>query len=331
MAVFASFPASPDTFAEELSRRRLSPPERRSARVLQVNLGKYCNQACQHCHVDASPARAEKMERATAEQVVRLLRSDPAIEILDLTGGAPELNDWFRLLVDEGAKLGRHVIDRCNLTVLSVAGQEDLPRFLAARNVELVASLPCYTQANVDRQRGSGSFRGSIEALRRLNTVGFGMPDSGLTLNLVYNPLGAFLPGPQNKLEEDYRKHLGEDYGIQFNRLLTIANMPIARFADQLRRWGKFDDYMALLLSEFNESTLPGLMCSETVSVSWDGYLYDCDFNQMVELPVRINDRPAHISSVGSLQELRGAPIVTATHCLGCTAGAGSSCRGALA
>jgi len=270
------------------------------------------------------------MEVTTAGHVLRVLRNEPAVETLDLTGGAPELNESFRRLVDGATNLGRQVIDRCNLTVLSVPGHEDLPRFLADRKVELVASLPCYTEANVDRQRGPGTFQGSIASLRRLNAVGYGVPGSGLTLNLVYNPLGAFLPGPQDKLEKDYRQHLGEGYGIQFNRVLTIANMPINRFAEQLRRSGKLDEYMALLLKEFNEDTLPGLMCLEMVSVSWDGYLYDCDFNQMLDLPMKV-DGPVHISSVEALQKLAGSPIVTGTHCLGCTAGSGSSCRGALA
>jgi radical SAM/Cys-rich protein len=266
-----------------------------------------------------------------ADEVLRLLHDDPAIETLDLTGGAPELNASFRYLVEEAARLGRQVIERSNLTVLSVRGQEDLPQFLAERKVQVVASLPCYTAANVDSQRGRGTFEGSICGLRRLNAVGYGLPGSGLILNLVYNPLGAFLPGPQEKLEQDYRRQLGQQYGVQFSSLLTITNMPLGRFAEDLNRSGQREKYERLLADHFNEATVPRLMCLDIVSMSWDGFLYDCDFNQVLGLPVRRAGTPVHVSKLESLRELEGGRVATGKHCFGCTAGSGSSCRGALA
>ncbi len=327
----STFPAPGDPFTNELSRRGLPPLQKRTARVLQVNLGKLCNQACRHCHVGAAPSRLEMMERSTADEVLRLLQNDPTIETLDLTGGAPELNESFRHLVEEAARLGRHVIDRCNLTILSVPGQEDLPRFLAGCKAQVVASLPCYTAANVNRQRGPGVFEKSIRALRRLNGVGYGVPGSGLILNLVYNPLGAFLPGPQAELEQDYRQHLGREHGVQFNGLLTFTNMPMGRFGEELNRSGQFEEYECLLIDQFNETTVSRLMCLDMISVSWDGFLYDCDFNQVANLPIRLAGTAVHVSTVKSLTDLEGAPVLTGKHCFGCTAGSGSSCRGALA
>ncbi len=271
------------------------------------------------------------MSEETGRAVVRLLESSPSVATLDLTGGAPELHEVFRPLVKAARRLGRHVIDRCNLTVLSVPGQEDLARFLAENGVEVVASLPCYTKENVEAQRGRGVFEPSIEALRRLNALGYGRPGSGLLLNLVYNPVGAFLPGDQAELESDYREELGTRFGVVFNRLLTITNMPIHRFAAQLEREGQVEAYMSLLVNHFNEEAVLNVMCRSLVSVSWDGRLYDCDFNQMLDLPLMRHGLAMALDSIGSLTELEGLPIATGEHCFGCTAGCGSSCGGALA
>jgi radical SAM/Cys-rich protein len=294
--------------------------------VLQINLGKLCNQACQHCHVDAGPNRKESMTRETAAEVVAAIRRlRPAV--VDLTGGAPELNPNFECLVTEARALGCHVIDRCNLTVLFVPGKERLARFLAAHQVEVVASLPCYLEENVDLQRGRGAFEGSIAALQRLNALGYGDVDSGLVLNLMYNPVGPHLPPPQEGLEADYKRELLARYGVRFNRLYTLANMPISRFGQFLRRAGRYDEYMELLVNAFNPATVAGLMCRDTVSVGWDGRLYDCDFNQMLELPLA---GPYRFIRELDADGLNDAPISLAGHCFGCTAGAGSSCGGAL-
>ena len=323
--------AEENPFDEELQRRGLDVLRRGPVTVLQVNVGKFCNQACHHCHVDAGPRRTERMSEETGRAVVRLLESSPSVATLDLTGGAPELHEVFRPLVKAARRLGRHVIDRCNLTVLSVPGQEDLARFLAENGVEVVASLPCYTKENVEAQRGRGVFEPSIEALRRLNALGYGRPGSGLLLNLVYNPVGAFLPGDQAELESDYREELGTRFGVVFNRLLTITNMPIHRFAAQLEREGQVEAYMSLLVNHFNEEAVLNVMCRSLVSVSWDGRLYDCDFNQMLDLPLMRHGLAMALDSIGSLTELEGLPIATGEHCFGCTAGCGSSCGGALA
>jgi len=304
--------------------RRLAPT------TLQVNVGKRCNQACHHCHVDAGPKRTEVMNDVVAHRVVTLLERSPGIELLDVTGGAPELAPCFRWLVSEARRLERRVIDRCNLTVLFEPGQEDLPQFLAEERVEIVASLPCYGPENVDAQRGQGVFEKSIRALQTLNALGFGRSDAPVRLDLVYNPVGAHLPPPQARLEADYRTHLGERFGIRFNRLLTITNMPISRFAVQLARGGETERYMALLVNHFNPDTVSGLMCRSLVSVGYDGSLYDCDFNQMLELPLGA-PRARTVWDVDDLGELAGAPIATRAHCFGCTAGAGSSCGGTLA
>ena len=317
-------------FDEVLAEHGLGSLRRASTVTLQVNVGKRCNQVCHHCHVDAGPKRTEIMNDATAARVIQLLARNPQLTVLDLTGGAPELAGCFRELVAAGRRLGRRVIDRHNLTVLFEDGQEDLALFLAGQRVEVVASLPCYGAENVDAQRGAGVFAKSIEALRTLNALGYGRPESPLRLDLVYNPVGAFLPPRQEQLEAEYRERLGERFGITFHHLLTITNMPISRFAVQLARTGEAQRYMGLLVNHFNPATVPGLMCRELVSVGWDGRLYDCDFNQMLELPIGA-PRAASIWDVDDLAALDGAAIATGRHCFGCTAGAGSSCGGTIA
>lgn len=319
-------PAAP-SFADELARAGLAPLVRGPVTTLQVNVGKRCNQACHHCHVDAGPKRTEQMDGRTAERVLELLAANPAIELLDVTGGAPELNAHFRTLVRGARALGRRVIDRCNLTILLQPGQEDTAAFLAAEGVEIVASLPCHAEANVDRQRGRGVYEQSIAALQRLNRLGYGHGERGL--DLVYNPVGPFLPPAQAALEVDYRRELRERHGVEFRRLLTITNMPIQRFAHDLARQGKLAEYLSLLVHHFNPAAVPGVMCRHLVSVGYDGRLYDCDFNQMLELAW---DDPARtIWDIDELTSLTGREVLTGPHCFGCTAGAGSSCGGALA
>jgi radical SAM/Cys-rich protein len=299
-----------------------------------VNLGYRCNQACQHCHVDAGPWRSESMEDATLALIPRVL-SARGLACLDLTGGAPELHPRFRELVRTARRLGVEVIDRCNLTILSEPGQEDLADFLAAEGVTVVASLPCYLEENVDRQRGGGVFRRSIDGLRRLNALGYGRPGSPLQLNLVYNPQGPSLPPPQADLEADYRRVLAAEHGVVFSRLLALANMPIQRFADRLRRSGELEGYRQLLRSRHHDEHLPHVMCRGLISVDWRGFLYDCDFNQMLGLGSAApagggGDRRAHLSDLLSWDPA-GAEIRVGEHCFGCTAGSGSSCGGALA
>jgi radical SAM/Cys-rich protein len=275
--------------------------------------------------------RSERMAPETAAAVVSIIRNSPDLETVDLTGGAPELNENFLDLIIEGRAAGKRLINRCNLTVLLLPNHEDLPEFLALNQVEIAASLPCYTEENVDNQRGRGVFEKSVRVLQLLNSLGYGMPDSDLILNLVYNPLGASLPGPQDKLEEDYRRRLGREFGIQFNRLLTVTNMPIGRFAESLHRQGEYERYMNLLVEGFNGRTVAGLMCRSLISVGWDGYFYDCDFNQVLDMRLGQDGARFDVNSVKSLSELEGLPILTDDHCFGCTAGSGSSCRGALA
>lgn len=319
-------------FDAALERRRLAPLTRGVPRTLQINVGKVCNQACHHCHVDAGPARTEKMDLPTAELVVDLLAHSRSIEIVDITGGAPELNQHFRFLVDSACSMNRGVTVRCNLTVILQPGMDWLPSFYREHRVHLVCSLPCYTAENTDRQRGAGVFAKSIEALHLLNDLGYGLPDTALTLDLVYNPVGAFLPPAQSELEARYRDELRDGFGIEFNRLLTITNMPIKRFADQLRRLGSEREYMALLVNHFNPATVSSLMCRDLVSVGYEGTLYDCDFNQMLSMPmVNKRGRALTIFDIDDLGELSGGRIATGSHCFGCTAGAGSSCSGALA
>ncbi|MFC1526487.1 arsenosugar biosynthesis radical SAM (seleno)protein ArsS [Candidatus Latescibacterota bacterium] len=298
--------------------------------ALQVNLGKRCNQACLHCHVDAGPRRTEAMSQDTAERVVELmdLPGRDRLSTVDITGGAPELYPVFRYLVREARSRGLHVIDRCNLTVLLEPGQEDTPQFLRDHHVEVVASLPCYQKLNVDSQRGSGVFEKSIRGLRLLNEAGYGQPGTDLQLNVAYNPVGPFLPPEQGELEADYRVRLKQDHDIVFSRLLTITNMPIHRFRHDLERSGGLQEYMDLLVSSFNPGNVDGLMCRSLVSISWDGALYDCDFHQMLQLPLPV--APRSIWDVASLEDFSERSIALADHCFGCTAGAGSSCGGQL-
>ena len=318
----ATLPLLADTDFPALARRKLD--------TLQVNLGYVCNQTCLHCHVNAGPTRTESMARHTVEQVLEYLDASGATTI-DLTGGAPELNPHFRDLVRSAREKGARVIDRCNLTILYEPGQDGLAEFLAGQQVQIVASLPCYTPELVDRQRGKGVYETSIAAIRKLNGLGYGRDGSGLTLDLVYNPQGASLPPPQAKLEADYKRVLGEKHGIVFNRLLTIANMPIQRFGSTLVSKGQFNDYMKLLRSAHSDANLDTVMCRSLVSIDWQGYLYDCDFNQMLGLPLRVAGRPrVHLKDVLT-RSLDGNPIVVRDHCYGCTAGQGSSCGGALA
>ena len=307
------------------------PPIRRQPlETLQVNLGYRCNQSCLHCHVNAGPTRKEMMDGATVDEVLAVL-AERRLTTLDLTGGAPELNPHFRRLVMAARALGTRVIDRCNLTILFEPEQEDLAEFLAAHQVDIVASLPCYSAENVDRQRGDGVFDKSIIALQRLNQLGYGQGHGGLSLDLVYNPQGASLPPAQAKLEADYRRLLGEQYGITFNRLLVLANMPIQRFGSTLLSKGQFQPYMQLLKNAYRAENLDGVMCRRLVSVDWQGYLYDCDFNQMLNLPATTHG--PHRLRLKDLrtQALTDAAIAVADHCYGCTAGQGSSCGGALA
>ncbi|MEP7070025.1 MAG: arsenosugar biosynthesis radical SAM (seleno)protein ArsS [Usitatibacter sp.] len=305
------------------------PLSRRRVETLQVNVGYVCNQSCLHCHVNAGPTRTEAMSRETAEQVLAYLEASGATT-LDITGGAPELNPHFRRLVEGARALGARVIDRCNLTVLFQPGQEDLAQFLARERVDIIASLPCYTAELVDKQRGAGIYETSIAAIRKLNALGYG-GEGGLTLDLVYNPQGPSLPPSQQKLEADYKRILGEKFGIVFNQLYTLANMPIQRFGSTLVTKGQFGDYMKLLRSAHSDANLESVMCRTLVSVDYLGYLYDCDFNQMLGLPLRIAGRPrTHLKdAIG--RDLEGGAIVVRDHCYGCTAGQGSSCGGALA
>src|SRR5689334_5626953 len=306
------------------------PIARRRLETLQVNVGYVCNQACLHCHVNAGPTRTESMTRETAELVLQYLAASGAA-VLDLTGGAPEINPHFRHLVRSARAAGVRVIDRCNLTILSEPGHEDLARFLADQGVQIVASLPCYTPELVDRQRGAGVYERSIAGIRALNALGYAREGSALTLDLVYNPQGPTLPPPQAKLEGDYKRILGEKFGIAFNRLFTLANMPIQRFGSTLVTKGQFNGYMELLRGAHREENLDAVMCRSLVSVDWQGYLYDCDFNQMLGLPLVVaGRRRPHLRDVME-RDIEGNPIVVRDHCYGCTAGQGSSCGGALA
>jgi radical SAM/Cys-rich protein len=315
-------------FDDVLARHGRDPLEARAIEVLQVNVGKLCNQTCAHCHVDAGPDRREVMSGETAAQVVELLRRHP-IPTLDVTGGAPELNPQFRRLVREASALGRRVIDRCNLSVLLLASQKDLVPFLAEHRVEVTASLPSFRSSGTDAQRGEGVFAKSLEALRLLNGAGYGR-GGGLVLNLVHNPVGAFLPGDQGSLERDYRRELEQRHGIVFDRLYTIANMPISRFLDHLERSGNLQRYMELLVGAFNPRAADGVMCRTYLSVGWDGTLYDCDFNQMLALPTN-HGGPRTLASLLATDGALPRRVVTDRHCFGCTAGAGSSCAGAVA
>jgi radical SAM/Cys-rich protein len=294
--------------------------------TLQVNLGYKCNQSCLHCHVNAGPTRTEMMSPGTMADVLSFIKVS-SVGILDITGGAPELHPEFRTLVEKARQLGTQVIDRCNLTVLLEPGQEDTASFLSRNSVEITASLPCYTEELVDRQRGKGVYEKSIEGLRRLNAVGYG---KDLPLNLVYNPQGPSLPPGQEKLEADYKRILGEQHGVVFTRLFTLANMPIQRFGSMLISNGQFNEYMALLHRAHRDENLESVMCRSLLSVDWQGYVYDCDFNQMLDLPLHLQNtsRPRLSDLIG--RDVAGNPIAVRDHCYGCTAGQGSSCGGAL-
>jgi radical SAM/Cys-rich protein len=301
--------------------------ERKGLDTLQVNLGYKCNMTCRHCHVDAGPNRKEMMSRKNIDLILPVIKYHN-IKTLDLTGGAPELHEDFRYLVKEAFKADIHVIDRCNLTILYEENQEDLAEFLAQHNVEIIASLPCYSINNVDKQRGKGTFDKSIEALKKLNSLGYGHHNSPLKLNLVFNPQGTNLPPSQLQLEQDYKKELFELFSISFNELYTITNVPIKRFGYQLKSKGQFTSYLNLLINNFNKANLENLMCRTTVSVDWQGYLYDCDFNQQLNMNLGKNTQAHLISLINSPME--NSPICVADHCFACTAGQGSSCGGAL-
>ncbi len=302
---------------------------RRTIDTLQVNVGYRCNQSCVHCHVAAGPNRTEQMSREVVQQVLAVLEHRH-VATLDITGGAPELNPHFRDLVRAARDMAVRVIDRCNLTVLELPAQEDLAEFLACHEVEITASMPCYLQDNVDRQRGNGVFDGSIRALRKLNALGYGIEGTELILNLVYNPQGASLPPGQIELEADYKRVLGDQHGVKFNHLYTLANMPIQRFGSILISKGEFDRYVALLRGAHRAENLDGVMCRNLISVDWRGFLYDCDFNQMLDLPaLGQNGKPLHVGDL-IRAEVAGNVIQVAGHCYGCTAGQGSSCGGAL-
>ncbi|CAM9257207.1 unnamed protein product [Ectocarpus fasciculatus] len=317
---------------------------RESSTIFQLNIGLFCNQACSHCHVESSPQRKEMVSKEVAERCIEIIKNSPTVKTLDITGGAPELNDHFRYMVEEGRALGLDVIDRCNLTVLQEPGQEDLAEFLAKNKVHVVASLPCYSPKNVNMQRGSGVFDRSIKGLVKLNALGYGKPDSGLQLDLVYNPIGGFLPPEQVALEDKYKEELDEAFGIKFNNLFTITNMPIKRFADFLYRRGELQEYMELLVRNFNSAACSGLMCKDTINVGWDGRIFDCDFNQQLELgmgtagtnagaseKLRAVEEGYSIFDVDSVDDMQTTDIVLESHCYGCTAGNGSSCQGATA
>jgi len=294
--------------------------------IVQVNIGRRCNQACHHCHVEAGPTRTENMDETTVDQIIRLLEASTSVSTIDITGGAPELNPHFQRLVLAARELNLKVIDRCNLTVFFEKGQEMTPFFLRDHGVHVVASLPCYSKDNVEKQRGRGAFGKSIEALKILNDLGYGHPDSNLRLDLVYNPTGPFLPPSQSKLEADYKRELKELFGIEFNHLFTITNMPIKRFLHDLERAGKLEAYMELLVNSFNPQAANSVMCKNLVSVAWNGELFDCDFNQMLDL----HSGRVSVWDLASFDELNKNEITFANHCFACTAGAGSSCGGAL-
>jgi radical SAM/Cys-rich protein len=303
---------------------------RRAVDVLQVNLGRYCNLACIHCHVEAGPTRREMMSRENVDAVLRFL-GETNIPTLDITGGAPELHADFDYLVASARELGRHVMDRCNLTVIFEPGKDYLPEFFRCHQVELVCSLPCYSIENVDKQRGKGTFDGSIRALQIFNELGYGQPDSGLVLNLVYNPVDPHLPPPQEKLEQDYKRILAEQFGIEFNHLFCLTNMPITRYATHLKLRREYEPYMDLLENSFNAVTVDQVMCRNLISVGWDGGIYDCDFNQMLDLPIADSGggKPLHIAAL-TLEQVTKPAIIIGDHCYACTAGSGSSCGGTL-
>ncbi|CAL6294199.1 unnamed protein product [Bathycoccus prasinos] len=325
-----------ESFASYIETNKGSALERQlPPSILQVNIGIYCNQACSHCHVESSPLRVEEtMSRETRERVEFILEKSEGVTTLDVTGGAPELAPEFRNLVRNARKMkgdALKIIDRCNLTVFYEPGQEDLGAFLKEHDVTVVASLPCYSEANTDKQRGRGVFERSIDALKELNALGYGIEGTGRTLDLMYNPGGAFLPPEQSKLEVAYKSELKEAYGIEFSNLFTLTNMPIKRFADFLHREKKTEEYMKLLVDNFNVSAAENVMCRDVVSIKWDGSLYDCDFNQQLDIGLLGAKAPKTVFDVESVEDIVGLKIASDNHCFGCTAGSGSSCGGAIA
>jgi len=314
-------------FQQKMETLGLYPLKPTGMEIFQVNVGKMCNQVCKHCHVDAGPDRKEIMTRETMQLCLDVISNNPALKTVDLTGGAPELNPNFRWFVEEIKKLNRHIINRCNLTII-LANKKyyDLPEFFRQYHIEVISSLPFYTQDRTDRQRGEGVFNDSIKALQMLNDVGYGKCDTGLILNLVYNPAGAFLPPAQISLQKEYKEALMKQYGIEFNNLYTITNMPISRYLDYLLTSENYEKYMEKLVTAFNPAAAAGVMCRNTISVGWDGYLYDCDFNQMLDL--KVNCHGSHLSQL-RVDDLNSREIIIGQHCYGCTAGAGSSCGGA--
>lgn len=313
-------------FDNAIANSHLYPLTSTGVYILQVNVGRVCNQACRHCHVEAGPDREEVMTKETMGLCVEILRNSD-IPAVDITGGAPEMNPNFKWFVEESRKLGRHVMIRSNLTILTEAGYEDMSAFFAENKVEVVASLPYYTEQNTDSQRGKGVFQKSVDALKRLNALGYGKDGTGLALNLVFNPCGAFLPPSQKALETDYKREMCKRYGISFNNLFTITNLPVGRFLAYLNSSGNFEMYMNRLVASFNSSAAANAMCRNILSVGWDGTLYDCDFNQMLGMAVN-HGAPSHLKDF-DLAKLEKRQIVTGLHCYGCTAGAGSSCGGA--
>lgn len=314
-----------ETFDSKLKTIGLHPLKPTQIDIFQINVGKMCNQVCKHCHVDAGPDRKEIMTKETMEYCLDILSKND-IGTVDLTGGAPEMNPNFRWFVEELSRLGKHVIDRCNLTIINANKKyHDLPEFFAKHKVEVVSSLPHYTPSRTDRQRGDGVFERSIDALKRLNKIGYGIEGSGLDLNLVYNPTGAMLPGPQEVLEAEYKKELKAKYDIDFNNLFVITNIPISRYLDYLIASENYEDYMQSLIEAFNPSAAAGVMCRNTLSIGWDGYIYDCDFNQMLEM--KVDAKSQHVKDF-DLDALTNRKIIVDNHCYGCTAGLGSSCGG---
>jgi len=316
-------------FSEKLGNLGFSPFKPTPIEIFQLNIGKLCNQTCAHCHVDAGPDRREEnMSKATLERCLEIIKSVPSIHTVDITGGAPEMNAHFRWFVEEVTKLGRKVIDRCNLTIIRANKKyHDLPEFLKKNKVHLVSSLPYFSKKRTDSQRGDGVFEDSIKALQMLNEVGYGKEGSGLILDLVYNPTGAFLPSDQASLEAEFKRQLKRKFDIEFNSLFAITNLPVSRFLDYLLETGNYEEYMEKLVDAFNPDTILGLMCRNTISVSWDGFIYDCDFNQMLDLKVAAKSQ--HIDDF-NLEALEARNIVLNQHCYGCTAGAGSSCGGEI-
>ena len=300
---------------------------RRKIETIQINVGKKCNQACIHCHVNGGPNREEIMEKDTVDRILELISRDESIKTVDVTGGAPELNPNFKYIIKELTALNKTVLNRCNLTVLSEVGQEDTAEFLADNKVQVMASLPCYLEENVDYQRGSDVFKKSISGLYELNKLGYGKDDTGLILNLVFNPKGGTLPPPQSELEKDYKKYLKEHYDIEFNNLLTITNMPISRFSETLKKEGKYEEYRDVLIDSFNPSTALNVMCRDLLSISWDGKIYDCDFNQALDLSLDRGE--LSVWDIDNFHDVE-KQIHFENHCFACTAGSGSSCTGAL-